>query len=164
MTTSTTASGKSNVKKTDMDELRRSQRAMRAALNGEILEPAAEVKKTPAKKAMPALNATTRETAVFRATSLLSTMTEYYGITVGELDDEKARLATLTDEQLMATVAAYEMTSRHVSVMLRDDKAREAAIARSPQTASFYGAHGVGEDDLLDADRQAKSGRGRKPH
>lgn len=157
-------------KKTDIESFVRAQQAMKAAGRGERLqavmqskEPAAPAARAPAaKKAMKPFDATAREAAVHRAVSLLRTMTGYYGITMGELEDEEKRLRQLPDDGLRGTITAYEFTSRHVGVILVDEKARDAAIHRDPAIAAFYDQHGANEDDLNQAARESSQNKARR--
>ena len=157
------------------EELRRAQQAIRAAERGVIVplhegkiesSNAHAPKPAARSKTMAPLDETAREAAVHRAVALMRTMTDYYGITVGELDDEAARLRKLTDERLMGAVRAYEHASRHAQVMLNEDKAREAAIERNAKTAAFYGKHGVTEEELaaqrLEGHPQQRKSTGRR--
>lgn len=140
------------------EELRRAQQAIRAAQRGEVvalpeLGKGGAAAKTAGKgarapKAFEPLNATAREAAEHRAIALLRTMTDYYGINEGELNDERDRLRTLSDERLIGVVKAYEFASKHALVMLHENKAREAAISQSAQTATFFSKHGVSEEDI----------------
>lgn len=156
--------------KTDIASFVRAQQAMKAAGRGERLqavaqskEPIAPALRAPAaKKAMKPFDSTAREAAVHRAVSLLRTMTGYYGITVGELEDEETRLRQLPDERLRGTIAAYEFTSRHVGVILVDEKARDVAIHRDPAIAAFYEQHGANEDELNQAARESSQHKARR--
>lgn len=153
----------------DIAALRRAQQALRSAEMG--IEDPQDLSRAPeaasaadarsnknarADKNRQPLNATTRETAVLRGVSLLRTMADYYGITVGELDDEQQRFSQLSDERLMRTLKALEFTSSHVLVMLSDEKAREVAIAKDSSVKVFFDTNGIGQDELSENDRQSQ--------
>ena len=154
-------------KKPDIESFRRAQEAIKAANRGERL-PAAISSKSPGavsiatvpeKKLIKPFDATGRLVAVHRAVSLLKTMTEYYGITVGDIDDEEKRLHQMTDERLRGATKAYEFASNHVLVLVKDDKAREVAISKDPKISRFYDSHGVSEDELSEKTRQRQIGK-----
>lgn len=153
----------SNVSRPGIDALRRAQQALEAAHRGEKLPDAP--KQVTAKKNTPAnpkvkevvLNEISRQAAIFRAVSLIRTMTQYYSITTGEVEDEEARLRQLSDTKLMGAISAYEYASKHIMVMQSDEKAREAAIARSNVTANFYQKHGVNEDDINEEEQKNRA-------
>lgn len=136
----------------DYGALRRAQDAVRIAKEGgaprtHSLRPAPPA--PPAPKDRPVhLDEAGRAAAIDRTIALLSTVTDYYGITVTELEQEKRRIRDLTDAELMRTLRAYEFASEGVQLMLDDERAREAAIRTDPETAAFYGSHGASAEDL----------------